>query len=102
MVSLDLLEQKFALVSQLIHDLREKNVQLELQNNDLKKELGDMRTENERLAIQSLQLAIKLDEFDKTSDGVDSLTQEREKTKLVVDNLIKNIDSLVSSKEDQL
>lgn len=101
-MSFDVLEEKFAQVAQLIHDLRKENKQLADKNNDLTFELVELRSENERLALQSLQLAVKLDEFDKTVDSAESFNEERIRTKEAVDSLIKNIESLVSLKEEQL
>lgn len=102
MMSFDLLEEKFVQLAQLVNDLRKENKQLADKNSDLEASLVELRAENERLALQSLQLAVKLDEFDKTLDGAESFNEERIRTKEAVDSLIKNIESLVSFKEEQL
>ena len=57
-----------------------------------KKEILKLSTENEKLSaqIKTLEEALMVD-----TEKLDKLDQEKSLTKMVVDDLIKNIDSLV-------
>ena len=61
----------------------------------------DLKTENAKLAEENALLAAKLSMLESSLQDdalqLDELKQEKELTKLVIDDLIKNIDSLVGS-----
>lgn len=61
----------------------------------------DLKTENAKLAEENAQLAAKLSMLEASlqddSHRIDELKQEKELTKIVIDDLIKNIDSLVGN-----
>lgn len=80
MDGLKVLEEKVALLVQLVKDLKKENVRLEKHANDLEK---------------------KLSQFEKNAkQGSKELDQERQEAKVALDSLIASIDSLVS-KENQ-
>lgn len=61
----------------------------------------DLKTENAKLAEENAQLSAQLimlqNALKDDSQRLDALKQEKELTRLVVDDLIKSIDSLVES-----
>ena len=61
----------------------------------------DLKTENAKLAEENAQLAAKLAMLQASlqddSQRMDELKHEKELTKLVIDDLIKSIDSLVGN-----
>ena len=61
----------------------------------------DLKTENAKLAEENAQLAAKLAMLEASlqddSQRIDELKHEKELTKLVIDDLIKSIDSLVGN-----
>jgi hypothetical protein len=80
MNSLKLLEEKLSCLVELVKELK---------------------TENSKLAEENAQLAAKLLMLEKASRDesvrVKELNKEQESTKLAVDDLIKNIDSLIET-----
>ena len=61
----------------------------------------DLKTENAKLAEENAQLAAKLVMLESSlrddSQRMDEFEREKERAKLVIDDLIKSIDSLVGS-----
>lgn len=61
----------------------------------------ELKTENAKLAEENAQLSAQLsmlqNAFKDDSKRIDELKQEKELTRLVVDDLIKSIDSLVEN-----
>lgn len=74
--------------------LEEKITQLVALMNELKKENTKLAKENAQLANQVQLLESSVKQEGKT---LDKLHQEKEATKAVVDDLIKNINALVSN-----
>lgn len=101
MVVLEMLEQKFMVLAELVHELRANNSELHAENALLKQEVAEVRADNEKLTFECLQLASKLDAYGIEHGEVHALHEERERTKAAVENLIKDIESLVV-KEQQL
>jgi hypothetical protein len=82
--ALGILEKKLASLVDLAKKLKEEN--------------QDLREKNCLLSEENLQLHEKLDFLESASvNKSDMLNQEKEITKMVVDGLIKNIDSLIES-----
>ena len=66
----------------------------------------DLKTENAELAQDNAQLKMKLSMLEKSLQGdeqcIQELKQEKELTKLCVDDLIKSIDALVENQSSAL
>ncbi|MGE0010372.1 MAG: hypothetical protein AB7F19_00215 [Candidatus Babeliales bacterium] len=80
MNALTLLEEKIALLVGLVNDLKKANAALEAENAMLLKE------------VQALESSVRQE-----TQALDQLHQEKEATKAVVDDLIRNINALVSN-----
>ena len=67
--------------------------------------IKDLKAENTKLAEEKAILVEKLETMEgsmlKGHEDVEKLSQEKALTKMVVDDLISNIDSLVESKSDE-
>jgi cell division septum initiation protein DivIVA len=89
---LSLLEGRIKSLVELVGKLKEEGVRLKLENSRLAEE-------NERLAEKVFSLQGQIDSFEgaitENSKSLDELSQEKALTKMVVDDLIKSIDSLV-------
>jgi len=92
MEALSLLEKKIVSLLDLINKLKVENTELKSENDKLTKDniklLQSVKDLTEKLE------AIEKSVFDSSKD-LDELSQEKELTKIVVDDLIKNIDSFV-------
>lgn len=81
--------------------LAERIKELSAENSQLLEETKELRTENSNLVEENAQLSAKVSLLEKNlmddSRRIDELKQEKELTKLVVDDLIKSIDSLVEN-----
>ena len=68
------------------------------------RKIKELEAEKEKLSADNTQLAAKLETMENSmlSDikRIEELDQEKALTRMVVDDLIKNIDSLVEGKED--
>lgn len=82
MNKMSLLEEKIEKLVSFIQKIQLEKTALESENKELKKNVA---------ALESVIL--------KESKSVEALNEEKEMTKMVVDNLIKSIDSLVSSEK---
>ncbi len=80
MNALQMLEAKIAQLVELVHELKKENSALQAENQLLLSE------------IESLESSVL-----KEAKALDQLQQEKEATKAVVDDLIKNINALVSN-----
>jgi len=86
MEALGLLEKKIKNLVELIEKLKQENALL--------------KTENTRLAEEKVQLSQTVkDAVVEHNKDLDKLSQEKALTKMVVDDLIKNIDSLVEENQ---
>jgi cell division protein FtsB len=65
--------------------------------------IAELKAENVRLAAENMSLKEQTDKIERSilsnHQGIESLNQERELTRMVVDDLIKSIDILVDTKE---
>lgn len=80
MNALSVLEEKVVLLLDILNELKKENAELQAQNASLLKE------------IKALESSVATD-----TKTLDALHQEKEATKAVVDDLIKNINALVSN-----
>jgi len=112
METLTVLESKISVLLGLVKKLKAENT-------GLKKECGRLKTESAQLAQEKTQLGadnavLKEDvkrltkKLETTQESVqandkslDLLSQEKEETKVFIDDLIKDIDSLVKSENQQ-
>jgi len=92
MEALGLLEKKIKNLVELIGKLKDENAKL--------------KTENSRLKDENIKLLSKIEDVERTMEStkgsileqgknLEELSQEKELTKIVVDDLIKSIDSFV-------
>ncbi len=101
---LNVLEQKFASLVKVVERLKEDNKKLHSESETLQFENADLKKENAKLAEESAQLSSKLEAIEVSSidsGELERLHEEKKRTKELVDDLIKNIESLVD-KENQL
>lgn len=91
---LKVLEEKIVALAEHISKLKTENIELKAENAVLAQELAQIVQEN-------AQLSNKLLAVESSSKGdshrIDELTHEKELTRIVVDDLIKSIDSLVEN-----
>lgn len=102
---LSLLEQKVARLLTLISGLRFENECLKNENNGFKQTIEQLEGQKAQLTEELANLHQKLEEFagisSENDKSIDTLTQEREKALLALDDLIKNIDVFVESENHQ-
>ena len=67
--------------------------------------ISDLKAENERLSVENMKLKEQTEKIEhsmlSSHQGFESLHQERELTKMVVDDLIKSIDILVDQHQKE-
>lgn len=108
MEALNILENKVVSLLELIKTLKAENSnlkkeceQFELTCARLMEEEAKFREENATLREHAEHLMSELDAVEKTvfarDKNVETLNQEKAETKLLIDDLIKDIDSLVES-----
>ena len=88
----------------MVKELKDQNEQLQNQKLKLDSEHQELKKENAKLAEDNAQLEAQLVEAvnsGKKDNQIDALNQEKELTKLMVDDLIKSIDSLVDHENQQ-
>lgn len=94
MDALKLLEEKLVQLAQRARDLMAENAVLS-------EEAKELKTENSKIAEENAQLTAKLAMLENALQDdtrkIDELKQEKQLTKLVVDDLIKSIDALVEN-----
>lgn len=99
------LEEKIKTLIAMAKDLKEQCVALQSKYDLLKDENAALKAENDKLAEGNAQLTFQLTTIEKSivkeTGHVQELTQERSMTRLVLDDLIKSIDSIVEN-ENQL
>lgn len=94
MDALKLLEEKITSLVELINKLKTENAELKTENANLAQELAQIAEENTQLGSK---LLIVQGSLQNDSHRIDELKQEKELTRIVVDDLIKSIDSLVEN-----
>jgi|ERR1700733_2645989 predicted nuclease with TOPRIM domain len=94
MDALKILEEKITSLVELINKLKTENAELKTENANLAQELAQVGEENSQLSSKLLAVEGSLQ---KDSHRLDELKQEKELTRIVVDDLIKSLDSLVES-----
>ena len=108
MEALNILENKIVTLLELVRSLKAENStlkkeceQLGLASARLTEEKAKFREENIALREHVEQLMSELDAVEKSvfarDKNVETLNQEKAETKLLIDDLIKDIDSLVES-----
>jgi len=112
MEALGVLENKISVLLDLVKKLKAENTGLKKECDRLKTESAQLLEEKTQLNADNAvlkedvkRLANKLETVEKSvlaSDkSVDVLNQEKKETKLFIDDLIKDIDSLVKSENQQ-
>lgn len=99
------LEQKLVTLAGMVKDLKVQNNQLQTEKDKLLVEYDDIKAENAKLAEEVAQLSAKLETLEgsmlKGSEQIAAMSQEKQRAKLAVDELIKSIDSLVNRENQQ-
>lgn len=112
MEALSILENKISSLLELIKGLKAENgslkkecEQLKTEGVQLTEERARLHDENAELHEHIEQLTSKLEAMEKSvfahDKDVETLSQEKAETKLLIDDLIKDIDSLVKSENQQ-
>ena len=105
MDALKVLEHKIAALAALVKDMKVHNDQLQIDKEKLSAENNELKAENARLAEEVGQLSAKIAIVEGSmvegTEQVKAMSQEKELTKIVVDDLIKSIDSLVKRENQQ-
>lgn len=109
---LQLLEQKISSLVDRVKKLQEESkrlhgdvVSLTKERENLAKEREKLKTENGKLAEENMRLFQKVTDLEKKAltgkDQIDELNQERALTKLAVDDLLEQLQSIDSLIEKQ-
>jgi uncharacterized coiled-coil DUF342 family protein len=105
MDALRVLEHKITALAALVKDMKSQNEQLHAENARLLAESVDLKAENARLAEEAGQLSAKLETMEGSMlmgfEQLNVMSKEKELTKVVVDDLIRSIDSLVKRENQQ-
>jgi len=112
MEALGILEGKISVLLELIKKLKAENAGLKNEISRLKTECKQLLQEKTQLSADNAvlkedvkRLANKLETVEKSvlanDKSLDSLNQEKKEAKLFIDDLIKDIDSLVKSENQQ-
>ncbi|HLC06764.1 MAG TPA: hypothetical protein VJJ26_01120 [Candidatus Babeliales bacterium] len=95
------LEEKIKTLIALAKDMKQKHDALQSKYDSLKSEIAELKVENEKFAEGNAQLTFQLNTIEKSilkeTGHVQELTEERSMTRLVLDDLIKSIDSIVEN-----
>lgn len=95
------LEEKIKALIAVAKDMKEKHDALQSKYDSLKGENAELKAENDKLAEGNAQLTFQLNTVEKSilkeTGHVQELTEERSMTRLVLDDLIKSIDSIVEN-----
>jgi FtsZ-binding cell division protein ZapB len=103
-----MLEEKIKALIAMAKGMKEEHVALQSKYNSLndeysslKNENTELKAENDKLAEGNAQLTFQLNTIEKSilkeTGHVQELTEERSMTRLVLDDLIKSIDSIVEN-----
>ena len=100
-----ILEEKIRTLIATVKSMQEKQHDLQSKYDSLKSEHAELKAENDKLTEDNAQLTFQLNVIEKSmlkeTGHVQELTEERSMTRLVLDDLIKSIDSIVEN-ENQL
>jgi predicted nuclease with TOPRIM domain len=95
------LEEKIKTLIAMTKEMKDQYGQLQSKYNSLKDEHAELKAENDKLTEGNAQLAFQLNAIEKSilkeTGHVQELTEERSMTRLVLDDLIKSIDSIVEN-----
>ncbi len=95
------LEEKIKTLVAIVKSLKEQNDLLQSKYDSLNAGHAELKAENEKLAEGNAQLTSQLKTIENTilkeTGHVQELTEERSMTRLVLDDLIKSIDSIVEN-----
>lgn len=112
MEALGILEKKISVLLDIVKKLKIQNSglkseceQLKAEGAQLTREKAKLSADNAALSEEVDQLVTELESLEKTvhvnDKSLDALNQEKSETKLFIDDLIKDIDSLVKSENQQ-
>jgi cell division protein FtsB len=95
------LEEKIKALITMAKGMKEQHEALQLKHDSLKSENAELKAENDTLTENNAQLTFQLNTIEKSilkeTGHVQELTEERSMTRLVLDDLIKSIDSIVEN-----
>ena len=96
-----ILEEKIKALIARFKDVKSQHSNLQSKYDSLKNEFDVLEAENDKLAECNAQLTCQLNTIEKSmlkeTGHVQELTEERSITRLVLDDLIKSIDSIVEN-----
>jgi len=98
MEALRVLEEKIVSLVGVVQELKAKNEALNVENKKALATCDELLAENSKLISENAHLAAKLEALE---SSVLSGNERLEETKVVVDDLIKSIDALVSSEHQR-
>lgn len=105
MDSFAILEEKIKILVSRIKALQAETNELKLEREELLAKTNDLILENAKLVEENTEASRKLKEIEcsqtKGNKELESLSEERELTKVAVDDLIKSIDVLVKNERQQ-
>jgi cell division protein FtsB len=95
------LEEKIKALVVILKNIKDERDILQSKSHLLESENAQLKAENEKLAEGNAQLTFHLNAVEKSilkeTGHVQELTEERSLTRLVLDDLIKSIDSIVEN-----
>lgn len=95
------LEEKIKALIALVKSMKTDHDALQSKHDSLQSENAQLKAENDKLAEGNAQLTFQLNTIEKSmlkeTGHVQELTEERSITRLVLDDLIKSIDSIVEN-----
>jgi uncharacterized surface protein with fasciclin (FAS1) repeats len=101
MENLVALEEKIKVLVTLVKSIKAENALLQPENSFLKNENAQLKAENARLVEANAQLTAQLQTIENAvlleTGHVKELKEERSMTRLVLDDLLKSIDSIVEN-----
>lgn len=96
-----ILEEKIKALIATVKSIKKDHETLQSEYDFLQSENAQLKAENDKLADGNAQLALQLNTIEKSilkeTGHVQELTEERSMTRLVLDDLIKSIDSIVEN-----
>lgn len=96
-----ILEEKIKKLIAIIKKTKEQYENTQSNYDSLKSEIAELKAKNDRLSEDNAQLTCQLNTIErsmlKETDHIQELTEERSMTRLVLDDLIKSIDSIVEN-----